>query len=99
MRNGALPAIRAQVESLATEGGEYFVVCGRTGERPVPVETKQFPDRGTAAAAARAATAYRAALREYDPRTPVYDLIVCEGVSARAKLPAERRVGVSEGSA
>lgn len=101
MSGDTLSAIRDRIETLATEGGEYFVVCGRTGERPVPVENKRFPDRETAVTAAQTATAYRAVLREYDPRTPVYDLVVCqasEGVSVRTELPAESRTGLSEGT-
>jgi hypothetical protein len=27
--------IREHIEALATEGGQYYVVCGRTGDRPV----------------------------------------------------------------
>jgi len=42
------------------------------------VAGKRFPDRATAEAAARAATAYRAELRQYDPRLPCYDLVVSE---------------------
>ncbi|MFC7194060.1 hypothetical protein ACFQL4_04340 [Halosimplex aquaticum] len=31
-----LTDIRERIEALATEDGSYYVVCGRTGERPVP---------------------------------------------------------------
>jgi len=73
-----LVELRARVEALASSCGSYYVVCGRTGERPVPVAGKRFPDRATAARAARATARYRRALRRYDPRLPYYDLIVCE---------------------
>jgi hypothetical protein len=74
--------MRRRVETLAADGGEYRVVCGKTGESPVPVAGRRFPDRGTAAAAARAGMVYRAVLCEYDPRAPVYELIVCETAAA-----------------
>lgn len=73
-----LSDIRAHIESLASEGGSYYVVCGRTGERPIPVAGRRFESRATARAAVRATEQYRSALRRYDPRTPRYDLIVCE---------------------
>lgn len=73
-----LVELRAHVEALASSGGAYYVACGRTGERPIPVAGKRFPDRATAARAARTTARYRRALRRYDPRLPYYDLIVCE---------------------
>lgn len=69
---------RARIESLATDGGDFQVLCGRTGVRPVPVTDKRFPTRATAEKAAEAATAYRAVLRRWDPRAPCYDFIACE---------------------
>jgi hypothetical protein len=73
-----LTEIRDRLERLASDGGRYYVRCGRTGERPVPVDGLAFPDRETAVEAVRAAHAYRAALRRYDPRAPWYDFVVCE---------------------
>ena len=73
-----LTDIRAELEGLAAESGEYYVRCGRTGERPVPVDGRRFPDRETAVQAVRVAHAYRATLRRYDPRAPWYDFVVCE---------------------
>lgn len=70
--------IRKHIEALATEDGQYYVRCGRTGDRPVPASDNRFPDRATAGAAARATEQYRSALRRYDPQVPYYDLIVCE---------------------
>jgi len=70
--------IRDHIEALAAEDGQYSVICGRTGERPVPAAGKWFPDRTTARAAARATEQYRSVLRRYDPQVPYYDLIVCE---------------------
>jgi len=73
-----LTEIRQHIEALASADGDYYLVCGRTGDRPVPAETARFENRGTARAAARATEQYRAALRRYDPRLPYYDLIVCQ---------------------
>lgn len=73
-----LAPIRAYVEALASDGGEYYVVCGRTGSRPVPATGKRFASRTSARLAARASERYRAALRRYDPQVPHYDLIVCQ---------------------
>jgi hypothetical protein len=70
--------IREHIEALATEDGQYYLCCGRTGDRPVPAAGTRFPDRATARAAARATEQYRSALRRYDPQVPFYDLIVCE---------------------
>jgi hypothetical protein len=81
--NETLCAIRERIEALATATGEYYVVCGRTGQRPVPVDDVWFPDRETAAEAAQTARAYRSLLREYDPQTPVHDFVVCQRVDDR----------------
>lgn len=101
MSADTLSAIRDRIESLAVADGGYIIVCGRTGERPVPVEDKRFPDRDTAVAAAQTATAYRSVLRQYDPRAPVYDLVVCEAgdtVAERPGPPENRTVEGSEGT-
>ncbi|WP_424004518.1 DUF7551 domain-containing protein [Haloarcula salina] len=74
-----LADIRARLSELSVAVGPYRVVSARTGTPPLPVSGMQFPDRETAAEAASVATAYRSALRRYDPRLPVHDLIVCEG--------------------
>jgi len=70
--------IRERIEALATEDGQYYVRCGRTGDRPVPAAGNRFPDRATARAAARVTEQYRSALRRYDPQVPYCGLIVCE---------------------
>jgi hypothetical protein len=80
-----LVEIREHIASLASDGGEYYVVCGRTGDRPVPATGKRFDTRSTAQSAARATEQYRTALRRYDPQLPYYDLIVCQ--------EAERAIG------
>lgn len=77
--------IREHIEDLATDDGRYYVVCGRTGDRPVPAVGNRFPDRATARAAARATEQYRSALRRYDPQVPYYDLVVCEEVTGGAR--------------
>jgi hypothetical protein len=70
--------IREHIDALTSEDGTYYVVCGRTGERPIPTAGKRFPGRTTAQSAARAAEQYRTALRRYDPQLPYYDLVVCQ---------------------
>jgi hypothetical protein len=70
--------IRDHIESLATPTGQYYLVCGRTRDRPVPTDGLQFKSRTSARAAVRATEQYRAALRQYDPQVPYYDVIVCE---------------------
>ncbi|ELZ90136.1 hypothetical protein C440_17066 [Haloferax mucosum ATCC BAA-1512] len=73
-----LTQIRTHIEALADDGGEFTIVCGRTGERPVPTAGLTFEDRSTAVNAVRAAMQYRSALRRYDPQVPYYDLIVTQ---------------------
>ena len=73
-----LAEIRDHIESLASDDGTYSVRCGRTGERPVPVDGMRFDSRPLAERAVYAAEQYRAALRRYDPRLPYYDLIVSQ---------------------
>ncbi|MFD1587111.1 hypothetical protein ACFR9U_08950 [Halorientalis brevis] len=73
-----LGKLRARIESLARDDGDFCVLCGRTGVRPVPVTDARFEDRATAEQAAEAATTYRAVLRRWDPRAPCYDFIACE---------------------
>ncbi|GAB3666839.1 DUF7551 domain-containing protein [Halopiger thermotolerans] len=73
-----LREIREQIEQLASDSGEYYVVCARSGERPVPVAGKRFPTREAAVEAVRATEQYRAALRRYDPQLPFYDPVVCQ---------------------
>jgi hypothetical protein len=73
-----LAEIREHIQSLSSPDGEHYVVCGRTGDRPVPISGLRFDGRSTARNAARAAEQYRSALRRYDPRVPHHDLIVCQ---------------------
>lgn len=72
--------IREHIESLASAGGEYDAVCGRTGDRQAPVSGLRFAGRATARNAARAAERHRSALRRYDPRVPHHDLITQSAV-------------------
>jgi len=83
-----LTEIRDRLRELASPEGGYLVRCGRTGERPVPVDDVRFPDRDSGVEAVRAAHAYRATLRRYDPRAPWYDLVVCEE-------PVDERAGAA----
>ncbi|SEQ81229.1 DUF7551 domain-containing protein [Natrinema salaciae] len=73
-----LREIRTHIERLASDDGKYYVVCARSGERPVPVAGERFPTRTAAADAARATEQYRAALRRYDPQLPFYDPVACQ---------------------
>ena len=73
-----LADIRDRLSELSVAVGPYRVVSARTGAPPFPVSGMQFPDRETAAEAASVATAYRSALRRYDPRVTVHGLVVCE---------------------
>jgi hypothetical protein len=70
--------LRHHLESLSAATGTYYVVCGRTGEQPVPAAGLSFESRPAARAAVRATEQYRAALRRYDPEVPVTDPIVCQ---------------------
>lgn len=83
-----LVELRERVESLAGDDGEYYLVCGRTAERPVPAAGQRFPTRAVARSAVRATEQYRATLRRYDPRLPPYDLIVCQDADPR--IPTAR---------
>ncbi|WP_121823035.1 DUF7551 domain-containing protein [Halostella salina] len=89
--------IRDHIESLASEDGEYYVLCGRTGERPVPAAGERFADRATARSAARATEQYRTALRRYDPQLPFYDLIVCQDTGPLTDVAGSRRDRNSDG--
>ncbi|WP_129113777.1 DUF7551 domain-containing protein [Halegenticoccus tardaugens] len=92
-----LVEIRGHIEALASEAGEYYLVCARYGDQPVPAAGLRFEDRATARAAARATEQYRNALRRYDPHLPYCDVIVCQGSTAPAPpttastLSAKRR--------
>ena len=77
-----LSDIRRHIETLAAPTGDYYLVCGRTGDRPVPADGLSFDCRPTARAAATATEQYRTALRRYDPQLPCYDVIVCQRSTA-----------------
>ncbi|SIS08644.1 hypothetical protein SAMN05421752_11082 [Natronorubrum thiooxidans] len=78
MMGETLGDIRHDIESLASDAGTYYLICGRTGERPVPAAGLYFESRSTARAATHATEQYRAVLRQYDPQVPYYDMIICE---------------------
>jgi hypothetical protein len=82
-----LAGLRERIDDLATDTGEYYVACGRTGDRPIPITDKRFRDRTTARRAAAAAEQYRAALRRYDPQVPRYDFIVRQASGRSATAP------------
>jgi hypothetical protein len=98
--------VRDHVESLASEDGDYRLVCARYGDQPVPATGLRFESRAVGRAAARATEQYRAALRRYDPQLPVHDVIVCEadghatavGDGTRTSEVAATEGGVSERS-
>jgi len=83
MIGGTLVELRTRIDALASDDGAYYLVCGRTGDRPVPAAGARFADREAARTAARTVERYRARLRRYDPRYPHLDVIVCQddGVS------------------
>ncbi|MFD1640521.1 DUF7551 domain-containing protein [Halohasta litorea] len=89
-----LSDIRHHIESLASPQGAYYLVCGRTGQRPVPAAGLSFDSRPTARAAATATEQYRTALRRYDPQLPCYDVIVCQRTEA-VRSPDDQRTHVS----
>ncbi|QCC49051.1 DUF7551 domain-containing protein [Halobellus limi] len=86
-----LQDIRDRLADLASETGEYYLVCARYGDRPVPASGLRFDSRRTARVAARMTEQYRAALRRYDPRLPYHEVVVYQdcppGETAR---PRER---------
>lgn len=82
MIGATLEEIRTHIEKLASEAGDYYLVCARYGDRPVPASGLRFESRATAQAAARATEQYRTALRRYDPQLPYYDVIVCQDIGA-----------------
>jgi hypothetical protein len=88
-----LVEIREHIAALASDDGDYYVVCGRTGDRPVPAAGKRFEGRATAQSAARATEQYRTALRRYDPRVPYYDPVVCQDTGRPASAARSRRSG------
>jgi len=88
-----LSDIRAHIESLASTAGRYYLVCGRTGDRPVPADGLYFDCRPTARAATTATEQYRTALRRYDPQLPCYDVIVCERTDT-VRSPDDQQVPV-----
>jgi hypothetical protein len=87
MHRQPLDDIRDHIETLATESGDYYLVCARYGDRPVPAQGLRFTDRPTARAAARATEQYRAALRRYDPTLPRYDIVACHDHSPELGWP------------
>ena len=68
--------LRRRIEALASERGEYYLVCSRYGDRPVPADGCRFESCAVARRAARLTEEYRSALRRYDPALPEYDIVV-----------------------
>jgi hypothetical protein len=90
-----LADLRAHIESLASDTGEFALVCGRYGEQPVPAAGLWFPTRAVARSAAAATARYRDCLREYDPSVPQYDIVVCQGhPTSSPPSPHPRHSGV-----
>ena len=89
--------IRDHIEALANEEGDYSLVCGRYGDRPVPAAGLRFKSRPTARAAAQATEQYRSVLRRYDPRLLQYDVIAQQakqphGVTESSQQPSDTDV-------
>lgn len=76
MSERSLCRLRRQIESLASERGEYYLVCSEYGDRPVPADGCRFESRRVAKQAARLTEEYRTVLRGYDPELPQYDIVV-----------------------
>lgn len=45
MNGTTLGDIRTHIEELASETGDYYLVCVRSGERPVPASGLRFESR------------------------------------------------------
>lgn len=86
MLGADLTEMRTRIESLAAPRGDYYLVCARRGDRPVPTDGLRFANRATARAAIHATEQYRQALRRYDPELPQYDIVV-----SQAPSPGERQ--------
>lgn len=82
-----LGALRAEIESLASEDGAYRVVSVETGGSPVPVSGLRFDTRSTGATAAMLTRVYRRTLRQWDPRTKQHDLTVTRCGPGQAGQP------------
>lgn len=82
MLGADLTEMRRRIEELASPGGEYYLVCARRGDRPVPTDGLRFENRTTARAAIHATEQYRQALRRYDPELPQYDIVVSQAPSS-----------------
>ena len=87
MTEGGLCGLRERIEALATERGEFYLVCGRYGDRPVPAADCRFESRSVAREAARLTEEYRAVLRGYDPQLPRYDIVVSQTPGSGAPEP------------
>jgi len=108
MIGSTLVELRARIDALASDEGAYYLVCGRTGDRPVPAVGMRFADRESARTAARRVEQYRAALRRYDPQYPFHDVIVCQDGDSRTSAadtttqlldPTARTLGILDGAA
>ena len=76
MTGSLLCDLRGRIESLASDRGEFYLVCSRYGDRPVPADGCRFESRADARRAARLTEEYRTVLRGYDPELPRYDIVV-----------------------
>ncbi|MFD1525879.1 DUF7552 domain-containing protein [Halolamina salina] len=85
MTEGELCPLRRRIEALASERGEFYLVCSRYGDRPVPADGCRFESRAVARRAARLTEEYRSALRRYDPKLPQYDIVVRQTPEIRAE--------------
>lgn len=67
-----LVEIREHIEALADDDGEFALVCGRTGERPIPVAGERFGTRavGPTARCRRSAGPRRARAGAWRSRSP-----------------------------
>lgn len=97
-RPAELGELRAAIEALAADDGPFVVRCGRRGDRPVPVDDCRFPDRASAARAARLVCEYRHRLRRWDSRTAYCAPIVHEESPAAVDHRSCEDAPIFEGS-
>lgn len=76
MTGSRLCRLRERIEALASDRGEFYLICGRYGDRPVPAADCRFESRDAAQQAAALTEEYRTVLRGYDPEVPRYDIVV-----------------------
>lgn len=91
MSETTLREFHERIDRLAAEDGCYRITTTQTSVCPVPVATKRFADRRTAAHAVRVVENYYATLRHHDPGIPRFEFIVCETASPASEKDGHSR--------